>query len=59
MKKELTKHDAALIRRANKIERRNWSYIDLLIKAAKAEETKTILLSLQSTYKIAYEILHY
>lgn len=53
----MTKNDASLIRKANKIERRNWSYIDLLIKEAKSEETKIILLSLQSTYRIAYEIL--
>jgi hypothetical protein len=59
MKKKLSKNDADLIRRANKIERRNWSYINLLIDKAEAEEVKTILLSLQSTYKTAHEILDY
>jgi hypothetical protein len=58
-KKKMTPNDMSLLKRGNKIERKNWAYFNLLIKEADAEETKTILRSLQSTMRIAYEVEQY
>jgi hypothetical protein len=56
MKTKWTDKDWELISTANKLNRSEWKRIDSLIEKTTNNDVKTILKSLQSTYRISHEI---
>jgi hypothetical protein len=56
MKTKWTHEDWELINTANKLNRSEWKQFDSLIEKTMNDDVRTILKSMQSTYRISHEI---